>query len=183
MSRSLQNNPHDGPDDCSIIAFFFLSVYLFIYLLLAAQGLSLVAVSRDSSSLQGPSFSCWGACAVEHMGFSSCGFPALEHRLSSCGTWAWLLDSTWDLGSWARGGTRILYTDRRILNHWTTREVPLTVFLSLKSLSFPHLPALWNLRLGPFSGQESVSNLWPTITQRRQEKYLGDLEKGWHRAF
>ena len=30
-------------------------------------------------------------------GFSSCGSRALEHRLSSCGTWAQLLHSMWDL--------------------------------------------------------------------------------------
>ena len=29
--------------------------------------------------------------------FSSCGFPALEHRLNSCGTQASLLCGTWDL--------------------------------------------------------------------------------------
>ena len=31
------------------------------------------------------------------MGFSSCGFWALEHRLNSCGTWAYLLHGVWDL--------------------------------------------------------------------------------------
>ena len=31
------------------------------------------------------------------VGFSSCGSPALEHRLSSCGAWAYLLRCMWDL--------------------------------------------------------------------------------------
>ena len=31
------------------------------------------------------------------MGFSSCGSQALERRLSSCGAWAQLLCSMWDL--------------------------------------------------------------------------------------
>ena len=31
------------------------------------------------------------------LGLSSCGPPALERRLSGCGTWAWLLCSMWDL--------------------------------------------------------------------------------------
>ena len=32
-----------------------------------------------------------------HMGFSSCGSRALERRLSSCGSQAWLLCGMWDL--------------------------------------------------------------------------------------
>ena len=32
-----------------------------------------------------------------HMGFSSCGSQGLECRLSSCGAWAYLLRSMWDL--------------------------------------------------------------------------------------
>ena len=31
------------------------------------------------------------------MGFSGCGLQALERRLSSCGPWAELLPSMWDL--------------------------------------------------------------------------------------
>ena len=41
-------------------------------------------------------FSC-GAQALGHVGFSSCGFWALEHRLSSRGAWAHLLWGMWDL--------------------------------------------------------------------------------------
>ena len=33
----------------------------------------------------GGGFSCGGARALGHMGFSSCGSQTLEHRLSSCG--------------------------------------------------------------------------------------------------
>ena len=42
-------------------------------------------------------FSCCRAWAVGCPGFSSCGFWALEHRLNSCGTWAQLPRSMWDL--------------------------------------------------------------------------------------
>ena len=49
-------------------------------------------------------FSCCGAQAlgtwasvVVSRGLSSCGSRALEHRLSSCGTWAQLLCGMWDL--------------------------------------------------------------------------------------
>ena len=41
-------------------------------------------------------FSCFRAWALRCMGFSSCGSPALEHRLNCCGTWAWLLCGMWD---------------------------------------------------------------------------------------
>ena len=41
------------------------------------------------------SFSC-GTQALGCLGFSSCGPHALEHRLSSCGVWAYLLRGMWD---------------------------------------------------------------------------------------
>ena len=41
-------------------------------------------------------FSC-GAWALGQEGFSNCGSHALEHRLNSCGTWAYLLHGVWDL--------------------------------------------------------------------------------------
>ena len=40
---------------------------------------------------------CCGARALGHVGFSTCSSWALEHRLSSRGTQAWLLHSMWDL--------------------------------------------------------------------------------------
>ena len=42
-------------------------------------------------------FSCGREWALGRMGFSSCSSRALGHRLSSCGTRAELLRSTWDL--------------------------------------------------------------------------------------
>ena len=38
----------------------------------------------------------WASVVVAH-GLSSCSFWVLEHRLNSCGTWAWWLHSLWDL--------------------------------------------------------------------------------------
>ena len=38
-------------------------------------------------------FSCCRAWALKHMGLSSYGSWALEHRLNSCGTWAYLFHS------------------------------------------------------------------------------------------
>ena len=47
-------------------------------------------------------FSLWGLLLLQstgsrRAGFSSGGSRALEHRLSSCGAWAGLLRSMWDL--------------------------------------------------------------------------------------
>ena len=42
-------------------------------------------------------FSSCGVQASPCSGFSQCGAWALEHRLSSCATWAWLFHSMWDL--------------------------------------------------------------------------------------
>ena len=88
--------------------FFFLFVYFtYIYFWLrwvfvAVHGLSLVAVSGSCSSLWCAGFSLQWLLLLQstgswHMGFSSCGSRALEHRLSSYGAQAQLLRSMWDL--------------------------------------------------------------------------------------
>ena len=48
--------------------------------------------------------------------------------LSSCAAWAYLPYGTWDLRSLTRDGTCVPCIGRRILNHWTTREVPTQPF-------------------------------------------------------
>ena len=84
-----------------------LFIYLFIYLWLswvfvAVHGLSLVAASGGYSLLRCAGFSLrwlllmWST-GSRHMGFSSCGWWALERRLSSCGTRAQLIRGMWDL--------------------------------------------------------------------------------------
>ena len=92
--------------------FFKIFIYLFFWLrwvFVAARGLSLVAASRGSSSLQFMGFSfgrfsCCGAQAlavrasvVVARGLSSCSSRAPECRLSSYGTRAQLLRGMWDL--------------------------------------------------------------------------------------
>ena len=41
-------------------------------------------------------FSRWGARTLVSAGFSHGSSHAPEHRLNSCGTWAWLLHGMWD---------------------------------------------------------------------------------------
>ena len=89
--------------------FFFFNlkiIYLFIYWLhwvfVAACGLSLIVASGDYSSLWCAGFSLWWLLLLQSVcsrctGFSSCGLWALERRLSSCGTRAYLLHGMWDL--------------------------------------------------------------------------------------
>ena len=70
----------------SLFYFSFLFFYFWLHwVFVAACRLSLVAVSTG--------FSLWWLLLLwslgsRCMGFSSCGSQALEHRLSSCGTWA-----------------------------------------------------------------------------------------------
>ena len=81
----------------------------FIYLFLAALGLCCCTWAFSSCGEQGLLFLVVRAgfslrwflllrsTGSRHVGFSSCGTQALERRLSSCGTRAYLLRSTWDL--------------------------------------------------------------------------------------
>ena len=88
-------------------------IYLFQLFLVTQQhfvvvwGLPLVALSGGYSSFQctgicGSSFcraralGAWASVVIV-CGLSSCDSWALEHRLNSCGTWAQLLCSRWNL--------------------------------------------------------------------------------------
>ena len=48
----------------------------------------------------------------------------VAHGLSSCGSWASLLRSMWDLSSLTRDRTCFLCIAKQFLNYWTMREVP-----------------------------------------------------------
>ena len=70
------------------------SVSMQVFLYLWQEGL-LSSCNAQVSRCR--SLSCHRAQALECLGFGSCGSQALEHRLSSCGTCAELLGSTWDI--------------------------------------------------------------------------------------
>ena len=82
-----------------LFTYYFWLCWVFI----AGWGFSLVAMSRGHSLVCGVQAShcggssCCRARALGLMGFRSCCSWPLEHRLSSCGTLAWLLLSMWDL--------------------------------------------------------------------------------------
>ena len=59
------------------------------------------------------------------MGFS----PPRRCGLSSCSVWAELSGSLWDFNSLTRNQTHAPCFGRQILNHWTTREVPILFIL------------------------------------------------------
>ena len=85
--------------------FIYLSLFIYLWLcwvFVAVCGLSLVVVSRGSSSLRCAGFSLWWLLSLQstgsrHAGLSSCGTQAVDRRLSSCGTRAQLLCVMWDL--------------------------------------------------------------------------------------
>ena len=93
---SYQGSPHIYRYQLFI---FFKLIYLVIFWLcwgfVATHRLSLVMVSRGSS-LVAVAFCC-GTHVLGRVGLRSCSLKALECRLSSCGTWPYLLLSTWNL--------------------------------------------------------------------------------------
>ena len=82
--------PHDQLD---FNRFFKINLFIFIYLFwlcwvfVAAHGLSLIVASRGYSCCRAQALGAW-ASVVGVCGLSSCGSRAVEHRLSSCGSWA-----------------------------------------------------------------------------------------------
>ena len=90
------------------VVIFFKCIYIYIYLLLTVLGpccrLGFSLVQQAGASLQ---LGCVGfslqwllllpGTGSRHAGFSSCSRWAPEHRPGSCGTWAQLLGSMWDL--------------------------------------------------------------------------------------
>ena len=117
---------------------------LFIYFRLhwvfvAAHRLSLVAASRGHSSswCLGFSLQClllWQSTGSRHMGFSSCGTQAQQlwftgSRVETQQLWHVGLVAPQHMGSSrTRTRTRVPCIGRRILNHCTSREVPLLLF-------------------------------------------------------
>ena len=101
---------------------------IFIYfwlcwVIVSAQGLSLVAVSRGYYSLllcSGFSLQwlllLWSTDASAR-GFRSCSAWAPRWRCT-CAVALWNVES-----SWTKGRNRVLCIGRLLLNHWTTREV------------------------------------------------------------
>ena len=85
-----------------------------------------------------------GPRALGHVGFSSCGSRAPEHRLSGCGTQAYLLLALpyWHMvSSQTRDWTCVPWISRWILNPGTTREAPVFFFpLILMYCVSSHLP-------------------------------------------
>ena len=169
-----------------------LKKYLFIYdcigssllcglfsRVVASGGYSLVAVCRllvavASLTADYRPSSVWSS-TVGARGLSSFGSRAIEHRLGSCRTQAYLLHSTWDLpgdffqarslesvsisssrgSSWPRDWTCVSCTGRQILYPWASGEAWLWSrccgsLLSPEFFSFSAswlIPAVWWLNI------------------------------------
>ena len=105
----------------------FLIYFWLHWVFVAMRGLSLVAASGGYFSLQCVGFSLrwllllW-SMGFRCVGFSSCGSRVPEVRLSSCVSG--LVAPRHVGSSRTRARTRVPCIGRQILNHWTTREVP-----------------------------------------------------------
>ena len=109
--------------------------FKFIYLFMAALGLCCCAWVFSSCGERGLHSLLWRAgfslqwllllrsTGSRRAGFSSCGTPALERRLRSCGARG-LVAPRHVGSSWTRARTRLPCIGRRILNHCATREAP-----------------------------------------------------------
>ena len=71
---------------------------------------------------------CWALVVNSGPSLHPLGFFFAQHRLSSCGTWVQLPQGMWHPSSQTRDLTGIPCIARWILNHWTTREVPIVYF-------------------------------------------------------
>ena len=115
---------------CKPNFFFLIIIILKFYLFFPALGLC-CCVWAFSSCSERASHLWWllllRSTGSRHVGFSSCGSRALEHRLSSCGARA-----LQHVGSSpTRDRSRVPCIGRQILNHCATREVPQTGFKNL----------------------------------------------------
>ena len=114
----------------------------------AAHGLSLVVASGDHSSLWCSAFSC---CWAQALG--TWASVVVNQGLScskACGS------------SETRGWNRVPCTGRQMLNHWTTREVPINCNLNLFFL----LTFAWD-----YTTEVSESGFKP-VTVRIQKPWL-----------
>ena len=120
-------------------------------------------------------FSRCAARALKCASFSSCSPCALEPRSS----WVHRLSYPWNVeSSWTRYRTRVPWIGWKTVNHWTTREVFLCLFLSwLSSIYTFHLSSL----LDSFPS-EGVLRHW--VHTPRDLMILEQLEDfvpcGWH---
>ena len=119
-------------DSCFLsLNIFNMLLYLFLYL--AVSGLScgmqdLCCSVRDLLLRHVGSFVA--ACRLQSTRALQLWYMGSRARgLSSCSMRAQLTRGMWDLSSPTRDRTRISCIGRRILNHWTTREVPVSLLL------------------------------------------------------
>ena len=81
-------------------------MYFFIF---SCAGSSLLLRCFSHCGVQAPHCGglscCWSVWALECAGFSSCSSRVLEHRITSCGAWAQLLHSLWDV---TESGTKLV---------------------------------------------------------------------------
>ena len=114
---------------------YLLFIFLLYWVFVAVRPFSLIVAratlhySAQASLRSG--FSCCGAQVPWAYGLSSYGCRALEHKLCSCGTWAYLLHSMWGLPASGTEPMSLAFAGW-MLNHWTSREVLRYIFMTEK---------------------------------------------------
>ena len=92
------------------------------------RGLSLVATSRGPSSLRCLGFSLRWLLLLQSTGSRRTGFSSFVTQAQE--SWRTGLAAPWHVGSsWTRARTHVPCIGRQILNHCTTREVPMLSYL------------------------------------------------------
>ena len=98
-------------------SFGFLLLHGFFFFFNCGEGRLLSRCGMQASHCSG--FSCFRSRALGFVGFGSCGSWAVEQRLNSCDTWAWLPRGMWDFSGSNR--THVSCLSRWTLYHWTTK--------------------------------------------------------------
>ena len=179
---ALVSHPGHTWQSCPWGLSFFLSIYLSIYLFIyfwlswvfvAAHELSLVVASGGYSSLQCAGFSLrWllllqstgsrrlgsvvVASVVVARGLSSCGFWALECRLSSCGARAYLLRSMWDLPGPGLEPVSLALAGGFLTSVPPGKSLPWSLSLSFIYCRDGQFSSLW-------ACQSMILNIWETM--------------------
>ena len=99
--QSLYHVSHQGSPLCGTSFYFIYFLFLAVLGLCCCLGFPLVVVRGEYSAVEVCGLLIVLASLIlRSTGSRACGrysFRVLEHRLSTCGTWVYLLHSTWDL--------------------------------------------------------------------------------------
>ena len=117
----------------------------------------------SSCSVHCGGLSCSRALAWGHWGFGNCSSRALEHRLSSCGSWASLLRGMWDLpGSALAGRFFTTVADAKLLQCVLSYSSCIWLFATLWAIACQTFLSMRFSRQEYWSGLPFLEGIFPT---------------------